>query len=74
MADDRSRSPRRTGPDPGDRTGGSAYERPKTIAERAARDWHSRKGGALQLVTVCPGAVIGPVLGGDSSASLDIVK
>jgi len=44
------------------------------IAERAAWDWHSREGGALELVTVCPGAVIGPVLGGDFSASLDIVK
>jgi len=44
------------------------------IAERAAWDWHSREGGALELVTICPGAVIGPVLGGDFSASLDIVK
>jgi len=60
--------------DPGDRTDSSAYERSKMIAERAAWDWHSREGGALELVTVCPGAVIGPVLGGDFSASLDIVK
>jgi len=60
--------------DPGDRSDSSAYERSKMIAERAAWDWHSREGGALELVTVCPGAVIGPVLGGDFSASLDIVK
>jgi len=60
--------------DPSDRTDSSAYERSKMIAERAAWDWHSREGGALELVTVCPGAVIGPVLGGDFSASLDIVK
>ena len=52
----------------------SAYERSKIIAERAAWDWHAREGGALELVTVCPGAVIGPVLGRDFSASLDIVK
>ncbi len=60
--------------DPVDRTDSSAYERSKMIAERAAWDWHSREGGALELVTVCPGAVIGPVLGADVSASLDIVK
>ena len=60
--------------DPGDRTDSSAYERSKMIAERAAWDWHSREAGALELVTVCPGAVLGPVLGGDFSASIDIVK
>ena len=60
--------------DPADRSDSSAYERSKMIAERAAWDWHSREGGALELVTICPGAVIGPVLGKDFSASLDIVK
>ena len=60
--------------DPGDRSDSSAYERSKMIAERAAWDWHTREGGALELVTICPGAVIGPVLGKDFSASLDIVK
>ncbi len=52
----------------------SAYERSKTIAERAAWDWMGREGGALELVTICPGAVLGPVLGHDVSASIDIVK
>lgn len=51
----------------------SAYERSKTIAERAAWDWVAREGGGLELVTVCPGAVLGPVLGADRSASIDIV-
>jgi len=51
----------------------SAYERSKTIAERAAWDWHTREGGALELATVNPGAVLGPVLGRDFSASLAIV-
>ena len=60
--------------DPGDRTDSSAYERSKMIAERAAWEWQSRRGGAPQLVTVCPGAVLGPVLGRDFSASLDIVR
>ncbi len=60
--------------DPANRSDSSAYERSKMIAERAAWDWRAREGGAVELVTVCPGAVIGPVLGRDFSASLDIVK
>jgi dihydroflavonol-4-reductase len=60
--------------DPKDRTDSSAYERSKMIAERAAWDWHAREGGALELVTICPGAVIGPVLGPDFSASVEIVR
>jgi dihydroflavonol-4-reductase len=60
--------------DPKDRTDSSAYERSKMIAERAAWDWHAREGGTLELVTICPGAVIGPVLGRDFSASVEIVR
>ena len=60
--------------DPGVPTDSSAYERSKMIAERSAWDWHAREGGALELVTVCPGAVLGPVLGNEHSASIDIVK
>ena len=52
----------------------SAYERSKTIAERAAWDWLKREGGALELVTINPGAVLGPVLGRDFSASIEIVR
>ena len=59
--------------DPSDRTDSSGYERSKMIAERAAWDWHAREGGALELATICPGAVLGPVLGSDFSASLGIV-
>ncbi len=60
--------------DPQNRADSSAYERSKMIAERAAWDWHARSGGAFDLVTVCPGAVIGPVAGSEHSTSLDIVK
>ena len=60
--------------DPADRTDSSAYERSKMIAERAAWDWHAREGGALELVTICPGGVIGPVLGPDFSPSVEIVR
>ncbi len=52
----------------------SAYERSKTIAERAARAWLASEGGALELVTVHPGLVLGPVLGRDYSASVEAVK
>lgn len=52
----------------------SSYERSKTVAERAAWDWVARSGGSLQLATVCPGAILGPVAGSDRSASLGIVS
>lgn len=59
---------------PDDRSDSSAYERSKMIAERAAWDWLAKEGGGLELATICPGAVLGPVLGTDFSASIDIVK
>ena len=43
----------------------SPYDRAKTIAERAAWAWHKDEGGGLELVTVNPGLVLGPVLGSD---------
>lgn len=52
----------------------SAYIRSKTIAERAAWDFMAAEGGAMQMATVNPGAVLGPVLGPDFSASIEIVK
>ncbi len=50
------------------------YIRSKAIAERAAWDWLKAEGGSLQMATVNPGAVIGPVMGSDFSASIEIVK
>jgi len=52
----------------------SAYERSKTIAERAAWAWHKAEGGALELATVNPALVLGPVVGSDFSASLEAIK
>lgn len=52
----------------------SPYVRSKVIAERAAWDWHAREGGDLELVAVNPPAVLGPVLGPDFSASIEIVR
>jgi len=57
-----------------DLTDTSPYERSKTIAERAARDWMAREGGAMEFVTIHPGLVLGPVLGNDFSASIEAVR
>ncbi len=51
-----------------------AYIKSKTIAERAARDFIAREGGALEFATINPSAVLGPVLGSDFSTSLEVVK
>ena len=54
--------------------GVSAYAKSKTLAERAAWDFIAREGGGLELSTVNPGGVFGPVLGPDYSASILIVQ
>jgi nucleoside-diphosphate-sugar epimerase len=46
----------------------------KTLAERADWDFMSQEGGALELATVNPVGVFGPVLGPDYSASIQIVS
>jgi dihydroflavonol-4-reductase len=51
-----------------------AYERSKTIAERAAWTWQKTEGGALELVTVNPALVLGPALGSDFSPSLEAIR
>jgi dihydroflavonol-4-reductase len=48
--------------------------RSKTIAERAAWDFMRAEGAEDRLVTVQPGAIIGPVLGRDRSYSLQAVE
>ena len=52
----------------------SPYVQSKTIAERAARDWVAREGGSLELCTVNPSLVLGPVWSRDHSASLAVLK
>lgn len=52
----------------------SAYIRSKTIAERAGWDFMAKSGGGMEMTTVNPGAVLGPVAGSDFSASIEIVK
>jgi nucleoside-diphosphate-sugar epimerase len=52
----------------------SAYERSKTIAERAAWTWVTERGGNLELATINPGLVLGPLLSRDYAISIDVVK
>ncbi|MEZ4398491.1 MAG: aldehyde reductase [Kofleriaceae bacterium] len=53
-----------------------AYEQSKTIAERAAWDFVAQlpAGQRLELVTVNPGLVLGPVLSADFSTSGEVVR
>ena len=52
----------------------SAYARSKTIAERAAWDLVAASGGSTSLATVNPALVLGPVLSGDFSGSVQVVE
>ena len=51
----------------------SAYVRSKAIAERAAWDFMAAEGGQLELSTVNPAGIFGPVLGADSSSSIELI-
>ena len=48
------------------------YIKSKTVAEKAAWEYIETEGGDLELTVVNPVGIFGPVLGGISSASLDI--
>jgi dihydroflavonol-4-reductase len=50
------------------------YTRSKTIAELAAWEYMRAQGAQERLVTVQPGAIVGPVLGDDRSYSLQAVE
>jgi dihydroflavonol-4-reductase len=51
----------------------SAYVRSKAIAERAAWDFMAAEGGTLELTAINPTGIFGPVLGKDSSSSIELV-
>lgn len=57
-----------------DGPGVDAYGRSKTLAERAAWDFIAAEGGGLELTTMLPVAVMGPVMGKDVSGSNYIVQ
>jgi dihydroflavonol-4-reductase len=54
--------------------GVSAYAKSKTIAERAAWELIQAEGGKTSLATVNPALVLGPVLSGDYSESVQVVE
>ncbi len=56
-----------------DGPGVGAYGKSKTLAERAAWDFVAEHPG-LELATVCPVAVLGPVVNDDLSTSIQLVK
>jgi dihydroflavonol-4-reductase len=57
-----------------DQPGLTPYIQSKTIAERAARDWVAREGGAMAYCSINPSVVLGPVWSRDYSASVVIVR
>ena len=57
-----------------DGPGVDAYGKSKTLSERAAWDFIEAEGGTLELVTLLPVAVMGPVMGTDISGSNHIVQ
>lgn len=56
-----------------DGPGVDAYGRSKTLAERAAWDWAHESGTAVELVTLLPVAVMGPMMGGSVTGSNQII-
>jgi nucleoside-diphosphate-sugar epimerase len=54
--------------------GASGYTKSKTIAERAAWDLIKASGGSTTLAVVNPALVLGPVLSGDFSDSVQVVQ
>lgn len=54
--------------------GVDAYTRSKTLAERAAWDFVAGEGAGMELASINPVVVLGPALGPDLSASLDLIR
>ena len=52
----------------------AAYQKSKTLSERAAWEFIAREGGGLELSAVNPVTVLGPALGPDHSHSIGLVR
>ncbi|MDG4772259.1 aldehyde reductase [Solwaraspora sp. WMMD792] len=57
-----------------DGPGVDAYAKSKTLAERDAWDFASAEDSGMELVTLCPVAVVGPVMGKEISGANHIVQ
>jgi nucleoside-diphosphate-sugar epimerase len=51
-----------------------AYQKSKTLAERAAWEFMIGEGGSLELSVINPVGVFGPILGPDFSPSIQLIK
>lgn len=51
----------------------TSYSRSKTIAEKLAWEFIKKDKSGLELTTVCPGLILGPLLEADFSASANVV-
>lgn len=51
-----------------------AYPKSKTLAERAAWEFVQKEGNGMELATIIPSYVLGPILAVDTSLSIDVVK
>ncbi|MGP1283003.1 MAG: SDR family oxidoreductase [Parasphingopyxis sp.] len=54
--------------------GVAPYTKSKTIAERAARDWVEAHAPDMEFCSVNPTGVFGPVVNGDLSTSIELIK
>ena len=52
----------------------SAYARSKTLAERAAWEFAEQTTGTLEMTTILPGMVLGPVMTGTVSGSVELIS
>lgn len=52
----------------------TAYTKSKTLAERAAWDFIAKEGGSMELATINPPGIFGPVLGKDLSTSIQLIS
>ncbi len=57
-----------------DAPGVITYNRSKTLAERAAREFAASVGAALHFCSINPGLVLGPVLDADIGTSADVIR
>ena len=50
------------------------YARSKTLAERAVWEFAEQTSGAMELVTILPGMVLGPIMTGTISGSVELIS
>ncbi|KAJ5769289.1 nucleoside-diphosphate-sugar epimerase [Penicillium odoratum] len=54
--------------------GVTAYDKSKTLAERAAWEFIEKEGGSLEMSVINPAMVMGPVLAPETSTSIEVIS